>query len=122
MIVCGCDSDENNVISSEELENEECVTYQKELFQGNHIIKGGFDYLDADANSQINYDEVYEALNIIIEQNTPYKIFFTGESGKLQTNNTETTEVTVHRLLMSTVVSSDVLCSLFLFYHTNQHY
>ena len=110
MIVCGCDSDENNVISSEELETEECVTYQKEMFQGNHIIKGGFDYLDADANSQIDYDEVYAALNIIIEQKTPYKIFFTGESGKLQT-----TEVTVHRLLMSTVVSSDALCSLFLF-------
>ena len=86
LIFCACDTDGDNRISQEEIEEEQCVAIQKSIFHGNYIDQGGFDFLrtvnnDAD-DSEITRQEAGVALTNIIDTSQEYYEFFTGESNK----------------------------------------
>ena len=88
MIFCACDTDQNNEISKEEIEDENCVAIQQSIFHDNYITEAGFDFLrkfETD-DSHFTLEEANKALmNIIDDSNEVYNKFFTGDNGKIIT-------------------------------------
>ena len=85
IIGCACDFDKNNVITSSETKELQCISDQELVFDTKYIDGNGFQYQDTNEDDEINLQEAKDALKDHIEYKQNYYMFFDGQGGKQST-------------------------------------